>query len=425
LIFVRIFLLFLKNKNQWLSIFIRRQKPILSRLKISNYPLFMEKIGILGTGAMGTDIAQVAARAGHEVIIFDANSHAMGRAIKRIQQNLANLVAKSKISDAESYALFSRISLGESAASFSECALIIECIVEDLETKQLVFKTLEATTSEKTILASNTSSIPITAIAAHLKHPERVIGIHFFNPATIMKLVEIIPALQTEQQVIDNVRNLINSWQKTTVLCKDTPAFIVNRIARPFYGEAIRILEEGIADIPTIDWAMRTIGGFKMGPFELMDFIGHDINYKVTETVFEQFFYDPRYRPSFTQKRLVDAHFCGRKSNRGFYDYRENAENPKPTENHALGQEIFRRILVMLINEAADVLYLKIATRDDIESAMTLGVNYPKGLLAWADEIGIAQVVEKMDALHDEYLDSRYRCSPILRKMARESLTFC
>lgn len=384
----------------------------------------MEKIGILGAGAMGSGIAQVAAAAGHDVIIFDANSVAMTRSARNIQANLKKLVEKGRMTDADSYALFSRIKYGDATSSLGQSDLVIECIIEDLEAKQIALRSLEATASQHTILASNTSSLPITAIAAQLRHPERCIGIHFFNPATIMKLVEIIPALQTEQQVIDTARRLVDSWGKTTVLCKDTPAFIVNRVARPFYGEAIRILEEGIADVPTIDWAMKTLGNFRMGPFELMDFIGHDINYKVTETVFREFFCDPRYRPSFTQRRLVDAHFYGQKSGRGFYDYRENAQIPAPTENEALGKEVFKRILVMLINEAADVLYLRVAGRDDIELAMTLGVNYPKGLLRWADELGIEQVVEKMDALHAEYLDDRYRCSSLLRKMSREGKTF-
>lgn len=384
----------------------------------------MEKIGILGAGAMGSGIAQVAAAAGHDVVIFDANSVAMTRSARKIQENLKKLVEKGRMTDADSYALFSRIKFGDSTSALGQSDLVIECIIEDLEAKQIALRSLEATASEHTILASNTSSLPITAIAAQLRHPERCIGIHFFNPATIMKLVEIIPALQTEQRVIDTARRLIDSWGKTTVLCKDTPAFIVNRVARPFYGEAIRILEEGIADVPTIDWAMKTFGHFRMGPFELMDFIGHDINFKVTETVFREFFFDPRYRPSFTQRRLVDAHFYGQKSGRGFYDYRENATNPAQIENEALGQEVFKRILVMLINEAADILYLGVADRDDIELAMTLGVNYPKGLLRWADELGIEQVVEKMDALHAEYLDDRYRCSPLLRKMSREGKAF-
>jgi 3-hydroxybutyryl-CoA dehydrogenase len=239
-----------------------------------------------------------------------------------------------------------------------------------------------------------------------------------------MRLVEIIPGIQTAQEVIDKGKALIDGWGKTTVLVKDTPGFIVNRVARPYYGEALRILEEGIADEATIDWAMVQLAGFRMGPFELMDFIGNDINYTVTETVFTAFYFDPRYKPSFTQKRLVDAHYFGRKSGRGFYDYREGAVLPKATKDDILGRSIVERILVMLINEAAEALYLRVASRDDIDLAMTHGVNYPKGLLAWADEVGIPHVVEKLDALHNEYLDDRYRCSPLLRKMAREGKRF-
>ncbi len=216
----------------------------------------------------------------------------------------------------------------------------------------------------------------------------------------------------------------MEGWGKSTVLAKDTPGFIVNRVARPYYGEALRIYDEGIADIATIDWAMRDLAGFRMGPFELMDFIGNDINYSVTQIVFENFYYDPRYRPSFTQKRLVDAHFFGKKTKRGFYDYREGAVNPEAVKDEALGKVIVSRIVAMLINEAAETCYLRIATRDDIDMAMTQGVNDPKGLLAWADEIGIDKVVAKMDALYVEYLEDRYRCSPMLRKMMREGKTF-
>lgn len=373
---------------------------------------------------MGSGIAQVAAAAGHEVHLFDVQHLAMTRMTRKMQETLKGLVEKGKLSDADSYALFSRLKFCESMSGLGQCDLIIECIVEDLAIKQVAFRSLEAVIDEKTVLASNTSSLPITAIAAQLRHPERMLGIHFFNPAALMKLVEIIPAMQTTPDVVADIKKLIDSWGKTTVLCQDTPGFIVNRVARPYYGEALRILEEGIADFSTIDWAMKTIGKFRMGPFELMDFIGHDINFAVTETVFREFFFDPRYKPSFTQQRLLHAHFLGKKCGRGFYDYRENARNPPPVEDLELGQVIFKRILVMLINEAADALYLRIASREDIELAMTCGVNYPKGLLRWADELGIAQVVEKMDALHSEYLDDRYRCSPLLRKMAREGQSF-
>jgi 3-hydroxybutyryl-CoA dehydrogenase len=296
--------------------------------------------------------------------------------------------------------------------------------VEEIEQKQIAFRSMEAIVDKHTILASNTSSLSISAMGAHLQHPERILGVHFFNPAPVMRLVEIIPGLQTDPAVTERGKNLIDTWGKTTVIAKDTPGFIVNRVARPYYGEALRILDEGIADEPTIDWAMRDLCGFRMGPFELMDFIGHDINYAVTEVVFSNFFFDPRYKPSFTQKRLVDAHFLGRKTGRGFYDYREGAVKPEPTRDEALGREIAQRIIVMLINEAAEALYLRIASRDDIDLAMTRGVNYPKGLLAWADEIGIQNVVEKLDSLYVEYLEDRYRCSPLLRKMARDERRF-
>ncbi len=384
----------------------------------------MDTIGILGAGAMGSGIAQVAAAAGHNVVICDNHTLALSRAGKSIQASLKVLVEKGKMTDADAYSLFSRIKFTDHMSDYRHCSIVIEAIVEDIEQKQIAFKSMEATVDEGTIIASNTSSLSISAMGAHLKRPERILGVHFFNPAQIMRLVEIIPALQTAPEVVERAQKLINSWGKTTVITKDTPGFIVNRVARPYYGEALRIADEGIADYATIDWAMRDLAGFRMGPFELMDFIGNDINYAVTEIVFENFYYDPRYKPSFTQKRLVDAHFYGRKTGRGFYDYREGAVRPEPTKNEGLGREITHRILAMLINEAADVNYLRIANRDDIDLAMTQGVNYPKGLLAWADEIGIENVVQTLDSLYVEYLEDRYRCCRLLRKMVREGRTF-
>jgi 3-hydroxybutyryl-CoA dehydrogenase len=373
---------------------------------------------------MGSGIAQVAAAAGHDVVMCDNLTIALSKAGKNIQASLKTGVEKGKITDAEAYSMFSRVRFTDHMSEFRDCSIIIEAIVEDIEQKQIAFKSMEAIVDEKTILASNTSSLSISAMGAQLRHPERILGVHFFNPAPLMRLVEIIPGLQTSPEVVERGKKLIDSWGKTTVVAKDTPGFIVNRVARPFYGEALRIFDEGIADIATIDWAMRELGGFRMGPFELMDFIGNDVNYSVTEIVFTNFFYDPRYKPSFTQKRLVDAHFFGRKTGRGFYDYREGATKPEPRRDENLGREITSRILAMLINEAADTLYFRVASRDDIDLAMTQGVNYPKGLLAWADEIGIEKIVEKLDSLYVEYLEDRYRCSPLLRKMSRESRTF-
>lgn len=384
----------------------------------------MDTIGILGAGSMGSGIAQVAASVGHKVVICDNLTIALSKSGKSIQGTLKSLVEKGKMTDSNAYEMFSRIKFSDHMSDFRDCSMVIEAIVEDIEPKQIAFKSMEAIVSENTILASNTSSLSISAMGAQLKHPERIVGIHFFNPAPLMRLVEIIPGLQTDPKVLERAREVIDGWGKTTVIAKDTPGFIVNRVARPYYGEALRILDEGIADEATIDWAMRDLTGFRMGPFELMDFIGNDINYAVTEVVFTNFFYDPRYRPSMTQKRLVDANYLGRKTRRGFYDYRNGAVMPEPVRDEALGREIALRIIVMLINEAAEALYLRISTRDDIELAMTNGVNYPKGLLAWADEIGIRNVVEKLDALYVEYLEDRYRCSPLLRKMARNGQKF-
>jgi 3-hydroxybutyryl-CoA dehydrogenase len=231
-----------------------------------------------------------------------------------------------------------------------------------------------------------------------------------------MKLVEIVPAVQTSYEVYNQADNIIKSWGKITVKAKDTPGFIVNRVARPFYGEALRIHDEGIADYSTIDHAMKKLGNFPMGPFELMDFIGNDINYTVTETVFQSFFGDPRYTPSFTQKRMMEAGYLGRKTGKGYYTYSDSYEKPKPNEDSVLHQDIFDRIIVMLMNEAADALYYRIASREDIDIAMQKGVNYPKGLLAWVDEFGSERVVAKLDELFDTYRESRYRCSVQLRR---------
>jgi 3-hydroxybutyryl-CoA dehydrogenase len=239
-----------------------------------------------------------------------------------------------------------------------------------------------------------------------------------------MELVEIVPALQTSQEIVAKSIAMIDSWNKKTVRTKDTPGFIVNRIARPFYSEAIRLYEEGVASIETIDHAMKVYGGFRMGPFELMDLIGHDVNYAVTETVWASFYFDPRYTPSFTQKRLVEAKWFGRKSGRGFYDYAETAIKYEPELHEESAKEICWRVLVMLINEAANALFLHVASKEDIDLAMTKGVNYPKGLLHWADEKGIAACVEMLDALYEEYHEDRYRCSPLLRKMKASNTNF-
>jgi 3-hydroxybutyryl-CoA dehydrogenase len=372
------------------------------------------KIGVIGAGAMGAGIAQVAAMSGHEVVLFDAFPSAIEKASLSLKSILQKLAEKGKIASSE--AIFDKILFAKEQVQLADCQLVIEAIVEDIDIKKRLFQDIEKIVNEDCILATNTSSLSVTSIASACAKASRVIGIHFFNPAPIMQLVEIIPALQTDNQIVTTAKTLIDSWGKKTVLCKDTPGFIVNRIARPFYGEALRIHDEGIADCATIDAAMRTVGGFRMGPFELMDFIGHDVNFRVTESVFQAFYYDPRYKPSFSQKRIFEAGWYGKKTGRGFYDYSEGATKPAPNEDEILQKTIFLRIIAMLINEAADALHYGVATREDIETAMTKGVNYPKGLFAWAEEIGVQNIVNQLDTLYQKYGEDRYRCSPNLRR---------
>ena len=381
-------------------------------------------VGIIGSGTMGSGIAQVAATAGFHVKLYDTNQAALNKAKASLEKILNRLIEKGRIDGDEKNRIQNNISYVDSLKDLSDADLTIEAIIENLEIKQKVFSELETYVSNDCIIASNTSSLSIASIASSLQNPERCIGIHFFNPAPLMKLVEVIPAIQTSKAVLDKSVKIISDWNKTVAIAKDTPGFIVNRVARPFYGEALRIYEEGIANFATIDWSLKTIGGFRMGPFELMDFIGNDVNYTVTETVFSAFYFDPRYKPAFTQKRYAEAGYLGRKSGRGYYDYSETASNPEPIEDSQIANQIFERVLVMLINEAADALFLNIASAEDIDNAMTKGVNYPKGLLAWADEKGIDWCVSKMDELYDEYHEDRYRCSPLLRKMKKESKTF-
>lgn len=384
----------------------------------------MLRIGVIGAGSMGSGIAEVAATFGHSVIIYDNAIGARDKFENGLKRNFQKLIEKGKMTAETAQAITGRIRFVQKLQDVSESDVVIEAVVEDLKIKKEIFSELEQVCGHETILATNTSSLSVTSIAAACKYPGRVLGIHFFNPATLMPLVEIIPGVATDFQVIQNARQLIDSWKKVTVLAKDTPGFIVNRIARPFYGEAIRILEEGLATKEEIDTIMKKWGGFRMGPFELMDFIGNDVNYAVTETVFREFWFDPRYKPSFTQKRLVEAGFLGRKSGRGYYDY-SNGNSPKEVEvNEEKANEILNRILVMLINEAADALYLGIASKEDIDLSMTKGVNYPKGLLQWADELGISNVYQSLLNLYETYCEDRYRPSPLLRKMAKNNLRF-
>lgn len=388
---------------------------IVNLTKITKFNMF-SKIGVVGSGAMGTGIAQVASMAGCEVLLYDINHDNLQKAKSNLQSSLTKLLDKGKIDAATLNAVLGRILFTDKLSAFGECELVIEAIVENIDVKKTLFANVEAIVTDTCIIASNTSSLSITAMASSLKNPVRFLGIHFFNPATLMQLVEVVPALQTEHAIITHVKKNVESWGKIVVEAKDSPGFIVNKVARPYYGEAIRIMEEGIASPQAIDHAMTSIGGFKMGPFTLMDFIGLDVNYAVTQSVWQSFFYDARYKPSFSQKRLVDAGYLGKKTGRGFYDYNQSLPNFVPTEeDEAQMTYVFNRIICMLINEAADTVQVGICNEQDVELAMQYGTNYPKGLLAWAEELGYEEIIYTLDNLYDRYHEERYRVSPYLR----------
>jgi 3-hydroxybutyryl-CoA dehydrogenase len=282
-------------------------------------------IAIIGSGAMGSGIAQVAAAAGYQVKLFDSRPEALDKAISEIGRMYAKLVEKGRMDGVAASAARERLHAVGSLQELAGAALVIEAIVEDLELKRTLFADLEAIVSDDCILATNTSSISVTAIAAKLRCPQRLVGMHFFNPVPLMALVEVISGLATDPDIAGTVYATAQALGKSPVHARSTPGFIVNRVARPFYAEALRLLTEQAADAATIDAIMRESGGFRMGPFELMDLIGHDVNFSVTQSVFQAYFGDPRFTPSVLQQEMVNAGFLGRKSGRGFYQYGETA----------------------------------------------------------------------------------------------------
>ena len=499
---------------------------------MSQSPLSQQAVvAVVGTGAMGAGIAQVAAQAGHVVKLLDNRPGAAAKAVGGIRAQFARLAEKGKISAEAAQAAGERLVAVEQLADLADAALVVEAIVESLEAKQKLYADLEAIVSADCIFGTNTSSISVTAIGAALQRPERLAGLHFFNPAPLMALVEIVSGLATDKTVADTLFATANAWGKTAVHAKSTPGFIVNRVARPYYAEALRIAQEGAADYATIDACCREAGGFRMGPFELMDMIGHDVNFAVTNSVWRAFYNDQRFLPSLIQQELVDAGFYGRKSGRGFYDYREGAVKPVPQTEapqtpagkitvfgesdvaealverlqhsglsfgrapdadgriaeiglaklyvtdgrsatqraaetgvantvlidlaldyskatrlavaaaeqcepaavasaigllQAAGFAVSRfldvpglavmRTVAMLANEAADAVNQGVCTEKGADQAMRLGVNYPQGPLAWADQVGVAAIRDVLANLGASYGEDRYRISPLIQR---------
>jgi 3-hydroxybutyryl-CoA dehydrogenase len=394
----------------------------------------IRSVGVLGAGTMGAGIAQVVAEAGIDVRIHDPIEGATDRARSRIGSSLERRVDRGQLSAVDAGNALGRIGLAESVEGLAAADLVIEAIPEDLALKQEAFRRLDAAASEGAILATNTSSLSVGAIGSATRLPERVAGMHFFNPVPAMALVEVIAGPMTASDVVDAIALFGRRLGKTPVVAADTPGFIVNRVARPYYLEAFRIVGEGAAGIEAVDTAMRGIG-FRMGPFELIDAIGADVNLAVSISVFERFFGDPRYRPHPLQRLLVDAGRLGRKAGGGCYDYDVDGARGAPWPGLARRPEASRvaqldaaqveaRILAAIVNEAASAVADGVATPAAVDTAMRLGTNWPEGPLGWGERIGLASVVHTLDALHATVPDGRYRVTPVLRALGESGGSF-
>jgi len=383
---------------------------------------------------MGAGIAQVAASAGIEVLLHDPLPGAVERARERVAGFLGRRVEKAELTSSERDAALARIRPQDAVSDLAAAELVVEAIPEDLDLKRQAFRLLDKAAPPETLLATNTSSLSVARIASAAARPERVLGMHFFNPVPLMALVEVIPGPMTDAAAVRRVETVVRQLGKEAVVAADTPGFIVNRVARPFYLEAMRIVGEGAAGVASVDAAMRGIG-FRMGPFELVDAIGLDVNFAVSRSVYEQSFFEPRYRPHPMQRALVDAGRLGRKTGGGFYDY--NADGGRggvwagverrpvgPRVDHLGDEQIAARVLATIVNEAASAVADAVATPVAIDTAMRLGTNYPSGPLEWGERIGLDHVLHTLDALNAAVPDGRYRAVPLLRQLADRGGSF-
>ena len=379
----------------------------------------MVDIVVVGAGTMGAGIAESAALAGMNAVMLDVREDALARGRQTIERDLDRRVKKGRISEDERREILERVSTTTSVEDCAEAPLVVEAVVESMDVKRKVFADLEGVVASDAVLATNTSSLSVAGIAAATQSPERVVGMHFFNPVPAMKLVEVVTGPSTDPSVVRRAEETSERLGKTSVRVSDTPGFIVNRVARPFYLEAFRIVEAG-GEPATVDAAVRG-AGFRMGPLELADLIGHDINLAVSESLFERYYYQPRFRPSFLQRSMVEAGTLGRKSGRGFYEY-GSGEGDTAGETTEPSEDVALRVISCIVNEAFLALSEGVATAEDIDQAMKLGANYPKGPFEWADEIGTHSIVETLDSLRTIHGDA-YLASPLLRRNALDRPT--
>jgi 3-hydroxybutyryl-CoA dehydrogenase len=390
-------------------------------------------VGVVGAGTMGSGIAQLAARAGARTLLHDPLAEALQRGAQRARDGLAKEAAKGKLSPEEADAAGARIEPVEALEAMAECELVIEAAPERLDLKHELYGRLAKIVSPECVLASNTSSLLVTAIASVVSHPERVVGMHFFNPAPLMRLLEVVAGEQSDERSLALAHATGAAMGKAVIRAQDGPGFLVNRCNRPFGLEALRLAQERIADVETIDRIVRVEGGFRMGPFELMDLVGVDTGFEISKSFYEQSFYEPRWRPSPITARYVAAGYHGRKSGRGYYDYSIDPyrpPDPAPPEGGACagakvvptGGGVLERIVCQVINECAFALGEGVGSAEDIDTGMVLGLNYPRGPLAWADELGLDHVLAVLDGLWEEYREERYRAAPVLRRLVRDGL---
>ena len=404
-------------------------------------------VGVVGAGTMGAGIAEAAARAGATVRLHDAVPAALSRGRERIERSLRRSVERGSLPEDEAKAVLARLEPVEALDALRGCELVIEAVPEERALKVDLFGRLDEACPPPAVLATNTSSLSVTALGAAVADPGRVVGMHFFNPAPVMRLVEVVAGAASREEALVRAEALVQRMGKTPVRASDTPGFIVNRVARPFYGEALRLVGEGLASVDTVDETMRQVG-FRMGPFELMDLIGIDVNFATTRSVWEAMFHEPRYRPHSIQQRLVDAGRLGRKTGRGFYGYDEDGRRldpspgivpiPRPgvsalppgsdapraaATRLSLSDEtvedgraaVATRMLAMLVNEAVFAADDGVATREGIDAALRLGVNHPRGPFEWLEALGPDLVLAVMDSLSSWYREERYRPAPGLR----------